>query len=83
MFTHEDFFVPALFDTRLCVRCSAPYVEGQTFESYDEAGEEWLCAECWVNEALVQCLNMNMNINVAEMVAEQAKADDVVASVYD
>ena len=81
-FTHEDNFEPSLFDDRVCITCSTPYVKGQTFESHDEAGEQWMCKDCWVNETTMKCLAMCIKINNITKRAAQEAADDLVADVY-
>ena len=47
---------------RQCITCSTPYVKDQTFENHNDHGD-WMCENCWVNEAMNSCLNMAAMLN--------------------
>jgi hypothetical protein len=72
---------------RLCVTCSTPYVKGQTFENHNEQGD-WMCKDCWMNEALASCLKMTALVGGMEKrqeekaEADKAEADKLVDDVY-
>ena len=66
---------------RLCVTCSTPYVKDQTFENHNEQGD-WMCKDCWMNEALAGCLKMMALVGGMEKrQKEKAEADKLVDDV--
>ena len=53
-------------------------MKGQTFENHNEAGD-WMCYECWVNEALAGCLKVVADV---QQIQDAADADKLVDDVY-
>lgn len=68
--------------TRRCITCTTPYVEGETVENHNEQGD-WMCKDCWMNEALAGCLKMMALVGGMEKRQEEkAEADKLVDDVY-